>query len=163
RARGGAQQRRERGVPGRAPAERAGRPGRLLVQGGDRGRDQGGARHARVRGRDRDQGEDRRAAGGLPQGVRADVRGGGAGAAAEAAAVAEPEAIEAEAPQPESEPEAEPEDELTVAKRERDEYLDLAKRTQADFENFRKRSMKDAANAGTRARIGLIREILPVV
>jgi molecular chaperone GrpE len=55
------------------------------------------------------------------------------------------------------------EDELTVAKRERDEYLDLAKRTQADFENYRKRAAKDLAAAGSRARIGLIREILPVV
>jgi molecular chaperone GrpE len=55
------------------------------------------------------------------------------------------------------------EDELTVAKRERDEYLDLAKRTQADFENFRKRTTKDMQAAGARARIGLIREILPVV
>jgi molecular chaperone GrpE len=74
--------------------------------------------------------------------------------AVDAAAAAEPDAAE---PQPE------PEDELTVATRERDEYLDLAKRTQADFENFRKRSLKDAAAAGNRARIGLIREILPVV
>jgi molecular chaperone GrpE len=74
--------------------------------------------------------------------------------AVDAAAVAQPEAPE---PQPEEE------DELTVAKRERDEYLDLAKRTQADFENYKKRSMKDAAAAGNRARIGLIREILPVV
>jgi molecular chaperone GrpE len=60
-------------------------------------------------------------------------------------------------------PQPEPEDELTVARRERDEYLDLAKRTQADFENFRKRNAKDLQAAGARARIGLIREILPVV
>jgi molecular chaperone GrpE len=65
-----------------------------------------------------------------------------------------PEAPEVEEPQ---------EDELTVLTRERDEYLDLAKRTQADFENYRKRAMKDTAAAGTRARIGMIREILPVV
>jgi molecular chaperone GrpE len=58
---------------------------------------------------------------------------------------------------------AEPEDELTVATRERDEYLDLAKRTQADFENYRKRTAKDLSAAGNRARIGMIREILPVV
>jgi molecular chaperone GrpE len=75
--------------------------------------------------------------------------------AVDAAAAAAPEAVE-------TEPEVE-EDELTVAIRERDDYLDLAKRTQADFENFRKRSLKDAAAAGNRARIGLIREILPVV
>jgi molecular chaperone GrpE len=61
-----------------------------------------------------------------------------------------------------AEPETE-EDELTVLRRERDEYLDLAKRTQADFENYRKRAAKDIAAAGGRARIGLIREILPVV
>jgi molecular chaperone GrpE len=59
---------------------------------------------------------------------------------------------------------AEPQgDELAVARRERDEYLDLAKRTQADFENYKKRSAKDMTAAGARARIGLIREILPVV
>jgi molecular chaperone GrpE len=74
--------------------------------------------------------------------------------AVDAAAVAEPEA---EAPQ------AEPEDELAVAQRERDEYLDLAKRTQADFENYKKRAAKDMTAAGARARIGVIREILPVV
>jgi molecular chaperone GrpE len=59
--------------------------------------------------------------------------------------------------------EPEPEDELTVAQRERAEYLDLAKRTQADFENYRKRAAKEIAAAGGRARIGLIREILPVL
>jgi molecular chaperone GrpE len=69
--------------------------------------------------------------------------------------------VAAEAAAPETPPEAE--DELTVARRERDEYLDLAKRTQADFENFRKRTAKDLQAAGARARVGLIREILPVV
>jgi molecular chaperone GrpE len=74
-----------------------------------------------------------------------------------------PEPREEDLPAPGTGPPAEEEDELTVAKRERDEYLDLAKRTQADFENYRKRSAKDVAAAGGRARIGLIREILPVV
>ena len=46
---------------------------------------------------------------------------------------------------------------------ERDRYLDLAKRTQADFDNYRKRAAKDAAAAGTRAKAGLVRELLPVV
>jgi molecular chaperone GrpE len=71
---------------------------------------------------------------------------GGKEAAAEPAASEEPEV-----------------DELTVVTRERDEYLDLAKRTQADFENYRKRAAKDLSAAGNRARIGMIREILPVV
>jgi molecular chaperone GrpE len=55
------------------------------------------------------------------------------------------------------------EDELTAARRERDEYLDLARRTQADFENYRKRAAKDISQASGRARTGLIRELLPVV
>ena len=60
-------------------------------------------------------------------------------------------------------PPAEPEDELTVAQRERGEYLALAQRTQADFENYRKRAARDAAAAGERAKSGLVRELLPVV
>jgi molecular chaperone GrpE len=83
--------------------------------------------------------------------------------AVEGSAAAESQA-EPEAAEEKQEPPAEePEDELTATKRERDEYLDLAKRAQADFENYRKRSAKDVAAAGTRARVGLIREILPVV
>ena len=66
-------------------------------------------------------------------------------------------------PEPEPEPGAQEEDELAVAQRERAEYLDLAKRTQADFENYRKRAAKDIAAAGARARVGLIRELLPTV
>ena len=63
---------------------------------------------------------------------------------------------------PTEEPEVE-EDPLTVAQRERDQYLDLAKRAQADFENYRKRAAKDVAASGARARASLIRELLPVV
>jgi molecular chaperone GrpE len=78
-----------------------------------------------------------------------------------------PAQAEAESePKPEAESKAEPEsdeDELAVVKRERDEYLDLAKRNKADFENFRKRASKDIAQAGSRARAGLIREMLPVL
>jgi molecular chaperone GrpE len=76
---------------------------------------------------------------------------------AEAAGDGSERAPEAEAEQ------GEPEDELTVAQRERQEFLDLAQRTQADFENYRKRAAKDIQAAGSRARISLIREILPVV
>ncbi len=64
---------------------------------------------------------------------------------------------------PDAEPAAAEEDELAVALRERAEYLDLAKRAQADFENYRKRAAKDIAAAGARARVGLIRELLPSV
>jgi molecular chaperone GrpE len=46
---------------------------------------------------------------------------------------------------------------------ERDKYLEIAQRTQADFENYRKRAAKDAANAGERAKAGLVRELLPVL
>lgn len=55
------------------------------------------------------------------------------------------------------------EDELSAARRERDEYLSLAQRTQAEFENYRKRAARDAAAAGERAKSGLVRELLPVV
>jgi molecular chaperone GrpE len=46
---------------------------------------------------------------------------------------------------------------------ERDKYLELAQRTQADFENYRKRAAKEAAAAGSRAKAGLVRELLPVL
>ena len=70
---------------------------------------------------------------------------------------AEPEAAE-EPPQ-----EPEPPDPLAAAEAQRDEYLELARRTQADFENYRKRAAKDLAAAGTRAKLGLVRDLLPVV
>ena len=70
----------------------------------------------------------------------------------------EPEAAE-ESPQ---DPAPAP-DPLAEAEAKRDEYLELARRTQADFENYRKRAAKDMTAAGARARIGLIREILPVL
>ena len=74
--------------------------------------------------------------------------------AADEAAVAEPEA--------ERKPEPEP-DPLAKAQAERDEYLELARRTQADFENYRKRAAKEMAAAGERAKVGLVRALLPVV
>ena len=82
RARRGPQQRRERRLPGRAPARRAGRPGRRRLQGADRGGDQGGPRGARVRGPRRDQRQGRDAADGLPRGLGGDVpaRAGARGA-----------------------------------------------------------------------------------
>ena len=59
--------------------------------------------------------------------------------------------------------EAQPKDPLAEAEAERDRYLELAQRAQADFENYRKRTAKDVASAGARAKIGLVRDLLPVV
>jgi molecular chaperone GrpE len=73
---------------------------------------------------------------------------------------AAPETPEGEAEEPQPEPEADP---LAKAEAERDEYLELARRTQADFENYRKRTAKDVAAAGSRAKLGLVRDMLPVV
>ena len=73
RARRGAQQRRERRLPGRAPARRSRRPGRRGLQGPHRGGHQGGPRGARVRGPRRHQRQGRGSADGLPRGVRGDV------------------------------------------------------------------------------------------
>ena len=80
RGRGDPQRGRERRVPGRAPGEGDGRLARLVLQGGDRGGHQGRPRQPRVRRRGAAAAEDARAAGGLPQGVRADVRGRAAAA-----------------------------------------------------------------------------------
>jgi molecular chaperone GrpE len=54
-------------------------------------------------------------------------------------------------------------DELTQAKRERDEYLELAQRTRADFENYRKRVASDVKAATSRGRAELARDLIPVV
>jgi molecular chaperone GrpE len=84
--------------------------------------------------------------------------------------VAEPEAAERppQEPEPDAPEEEQPEaeeapDPLAEAEAKRDEYLELARRTQADFENYRKRAAKDLAAAGTRAKLGLVRDLLPVV
>ena len=101
--------------------------------------------------------------------VRDEMRGrtaageDGEAAEQEAAAVAEPagpaEPVAAEQ-QPEPDPEPDP---LAKAEAERDQYLELARRTQADFENYRKRVARDVATAGARAKVGLVRDLLPVV
>jgi molecular chaperone GrpE len=90
--------------------------------------------------------------------------------AAEDAVAPEPDledAQEEERPEPEEQeqqPEPQPElDPLAKAQAERDEYLELAQRTQADFENYRKRTAQQAAQAGERAKAGLLRDLLPVV
>jgi molecular chaperone GrpE len=80
----------------------------------------------------------------------------------------EPEAADEppQEPEPESDSETEAEsdpDPVAKAEAQRDEYLELARRTQADFENYRKRAAKDLAAAGTRAKVGLVRDLLPVL
>jgi molecular chaperone GrpE len=52
-------------------------------------------------------------------------------------------------------------DGLSVAQRERDEYLDLAQRTKADFENYRKRVAGETAEAVVRGKAELARELIP--
>ncbi|HEX8743563.1 MAG TPA: nucleotide exchange factor GrpE [Thermoleophilaceae bacterium] len=84
-------------------------------------------------------------------------------------AAAPPEGPDSQEPQPAEETEEQPQEEappadpLAEAEAKRDEYLDLARRTQADFENYRKRTAQQAAQAGERAKVGLLRELLPVV
>jgi molecular chaperone GrpE len=91
------------------------------------------------------------------------------GAAAEAAApeVAPEQEQEQEQEQAQADPaeqqEQAPQDPLAKAQAERDEYLELAQRTQAEFENYRKRTAQQAAQAGERVKVGLLRELLPVV
>ncbi|MGI8631376.1 MAG: nucleotide exchange factor GrpE [Solirubrobacterales bacterium] len=55
------------------------------------------------------------------------------------------------------------EDELTTARRERDEYLALAQRSRADFENFRKRASAEAKDAEVRGRTKVASALLPAI
>ena len=80
--------------------------------------------------------------------------------AADEAAVAESEEVAEQEAEAEQEKEPDPVAELEA---ERDKYLQLAQRTQADFENYRKRAAKEMAAAGERAKVGLVRDLLPVV
>ena len=52
-------------------------------------------------------------------------------------------------------------DDLTVARNERDEYLDLAQRTKADFENYRKRVAGEMSEATVRGKAEVARELIP--
>ena len=74
RARRGPQRRRERRLPGRAPAQGAGRAGRRRLEERDRVRDQGRPRVADVRGRRRHQRPHRAPPDRVPQGLRGHVR-----------------------------------------------------------------------------------------
>jgi molecular chaperone GrpE len=64
--------------------------------------------------------------------------------------VAEAEVIEAE-------------DELTVAVRERDQYLDMVRRVQADFENYKKRMQRQQTDQVERASESLVAKLLPAL
>ena len=55
------------------------------------------------------------------------------------------------------------EDELIVALRQRDEYLDMVRRVQADFENYKKRMMRQQSDLLERAAEGLVVRLLPVL
>jgi molecular chaperone GrpE len=57
---------------------------------------------------------------------------------------------------------AEP-DELAVASRERDEYLDMLRRVQADFENYKKRMQRQQADLVERASENLVAKLLPAL
>ena len=54
-------------------------------------------------------------------------------------------------------------DELSVLRRERDEYLDMVRRVQADFENFKKRMARQQTDHLERAAEGLVTRLLPVL
>jgi molecular chaperone GrpE len=55
------------------------------------------------------------------------------------------------------------EDELTVALRERDEYLDALQRLKAEFDNYRKRTLRDRDALVARASERLVVALLPVL
>ena len=52
---------------------------------------------------------------------------------------------------------------LSVAQRERDEYLDMLRRVQADFENYKKRMMRQQTDHLERAAEDMVTKILPVL
>jgi len=55
------------------------------------------------------------------------------------------------------------EDALTVASRERDEYLDMVRRVQADFENYKKRTVRQQTDQLERASENLVSKLLPAL
>ncbi len=98
--------------------------------------------------------------------VKAAAEEAAADASSNGAESAEAEPVEeapAEAQAEAADKPAEETDPVAKLEAERDEYLQLAQRAQADFENYRKRTAKDMAAAGERAKIGLVRDLLPVV
>ena len=57
----------------------------------------------------------------------------------------------------------EPLDELTVLRKERDEYLDALQRLKAEFDNYRKRVARDQQELAARAHERLVKELVPVL
>ncbi len=57
----------------------------------------------------------------------------------------------------------EAEDELTVVRRERDEYLEMVRRVQADFENYKKRMIRQQTDQLERATENLVAKLLPAL
>ena len=54
-------------------------------------------------------------------------------------------------------------DELSVAQKERDEYLDALQRLKAEFDNYRKRVARDQQELVARAAERLVKELIPVL
>ena len=57
----------------------------------------------------------------------------------------------------------EPLDELAVARKERDEYLDALQRLKAEFDNYRKRVARDQQELAARAHERLVKELVPIL
>ncbi len=57
----------------------------------------------------------------------------------------------------------EPLDELTVLRKERDEYLDALQRLTAEFDNYRKRVARDQQELAARAHERLVKELVPIL
>ena len=57
----------------------------------------------------------------------------------------------------------EPRDELTVLRKERDEYLDALQRLKAEFDNYRKRVARDQQELAARAHERLVKELVPIL
>jgi len=72
------------------------------------------------------------------------------------------EPVTSETP-PDEAAQPEPVDELTAARRERDEYLDALQRLKAEFDNYRKRVARDQQELAARAHERLVRELVPVL
>ena len=71
--------------------------------------------------------------------------------------------FEEQAPAESERDEEEELDDLGVAQRERDEYLQHLQRVQADFENYRKRMLREQTALVERATERLVEELLPVL